>query len=77
MTSYNEDLARLINKFGKAELIKMITNFGEDEKRCPICKQTLKAEKFYVRPNGHLSGYCIECAKKYNKEHYKKQRNRY
>ena len=73
MQSTNDIISKLINKHGKSQLLSMIINFGEDEKLCPICKKNLQAEFFYVRPSGHLSSYCKQCAKEYNKKHYKKR----
>ncbi len=48
-----------------------------ETKRCAVCGQTKSVSEFYKH---HTKGYqntCIPCRKEYNKEHYKKDKDKY
>ena len=39
-------------------------------KRCPKCKKSKKEKSFYVRKNGYLSSYCMECTREDSRKRY-------
>ena len=47
------------------------------EKTCCMCKKSLSVEKFKSHKTRGLQSQCIECQKKYRREHYLKNKQKY
>ena len=67
-------LEAIIKKYGVRKIHNIIKKFNY--KICPQCKNPLHHSKFKKRLNGNLESYCIECAKKYNRNYQKNYRRR-
>jgi len=66
-------LERMVETHGKRTVLNAVYASGKDYKSCPGCEALLHESKFYIRKNGYLSGYCIECSKKNNNKKRKRK----